>query len=116
MSRSPEGLAHRQTVQGTNAMNILYVSSSSRGSQSYSNRVAGNVLDELRARSPGATVTVRDLAREPLPHIGDDFVAATRSPNGPQTEEPRARLAQSHAPAAELLAPGPIGSAAPVIT
>ena len=96
-------------------MNILYVTSSSRGSASYSNRVARNVLDELIARSPGATVTVRDLARDPLPHIGDDFVAATRSPNGPQTDEQRALLAQSDALVDELLAADLIVIAAPMI-
>ncbi len=61
-------------------MNILLITSSSRGSASYSNRVAAEVLDELRSRDPGAAVTVRDLAREPLPHITDDFVTATRGP------------------------------------
>ncbi len=96
-------------------MNILYVTSSSRGAQSYSNRVAQNVLDELRARGPGARVTVRDLAREPLPHIGDDFVAATRSPNGPQTDEQRALLARSDALVDELLAADLIVIAAPMI-
>ena len=76
-------------------MNILHIVSSSRGNASYSNRVAGNVVDELVTRSPGATVTVRNVATDPLPHIDDDFVAATRSPNGPQTERQRALLAQS---------------------
>ena len=38
-------------------MNILYVASSSRGSASYSNRVATDVLAELRNRNPGAKVT-----------------------------------------------------------
>jgi FMN-dependent NADH-azoreductase len=96
-------------------MNILYVTSSSRGAESYSNRVAQNVLDELLARHPGAAVTVRDLAREPLPHIGDDFVAATRSPNGPQTDAQRALLAQSDALVDELLAADLIVIAAPMI-
>jgi len=96
-------------------MNILYVTSSSRGSASYSNRVAAEVLDELRARNPGAAVTVRDLAREPLPHIGDDFVAATRSPAGPQTGEQRALLAQSDALVDELFAADLIVIAAPMI-
>ena len=76
-------------------MNILYVASSSRGSASYSNRVATDGLTELRTRNPGATVTVRDLARQPLPHIDDDFVVATKSPTGPQTDRQRALLAQS---------------------
>jgi FMN-dependent NADH-azoreductase len=96
-------------------MNILYVTSSSRGSASYSNRVAAEVLDELRTRSPGASVTMRDLAGAPLPHIGDDFVAATRSPNGPQTDEQRALLAQSDALVDELFAADVIVIAAPMI-
>jgi FMN-dependent NADH-azoreductase len=96
-------------------MNILYVTSSSRGSASYSNRVAAEVLDELRTRSPGASVAMRDLARDPLPHIGDDFVAATRSPNGPQTDAQRALLAQSDALVDELFAADVIVIAAPMI-
>src|SRR5204863_8783301 len=75
--------AEANTREGTTIMNILHVTSSPRGSASYSNRVAANVLDELRARDPGATVTVRHLAQHPLPYIGDDFVTATRSANGP---------------------------------
>ena len=96
-------------------MNILYVASSSRGSASYSNRVATNVLTELRSRNPGARVTVRDLAREPLPHIDDDFVTATRGPAMPATEEQRALLARSEALVDELLAADVIVIAAPMI-
>ena len=60
-------------------MNILYVTSSSRGSASYSNRVAHQCArPNCAAAIPARRVTVRDLAREPLPHIDDDFVAATR--------------------------------------
>src|SRR3954463_11536401 len=101
--------------QRNQRMNILYVTSSSRGAESYSNRVGQNVLDELLARDLAATVTVRDLAREPLPHIGDDFVAATRAPNGPQTDNQRALLAQSDALVDELFAADLIVIAAPMI-
>jgi FMN-dependent NADH-azoreductase len=96
-------------------MNILHVTSSARGSASYSNRVAANVLDELTARNPGSTVTVRDLARDPLPHIGDDFFTATRGPNGPQTEEQRALLQRSDELVDELFAADVIVIAAPMI-
>ena len=96
-------------------MNVLHVSSSSRGSASYSNRVAQNVLDELRAREPDATVTVRDLARDPLPHIGDEFVAAIRSPNGAENDEQRALLAQSDALIDELFAADLVVIGAPMI-
>ena len=96
-------------------MNILHISSSARGNASYSNRVAGGVVGEISARNPGAAVTLRDLAREPLPHIDDDFVAATRSPAGPQTERQRTQLAQSDALVDELLAADVIVIAAPMI-
>src|SRR3954453_13720564 len=96
-------------------MNILHVTSSPRGSASYSNRVATNVLDELTARSPGPSVTVRELARDPLPHIGDDFVAATRGPNGPQTDAQRALLTRSDELVDELFAADVILIAAPMI-
>ena len=96
-------------------MNILHVTSSARGNASYSNRVAAQVIDEISARNPGATVVVRDLVREPLPHIDDDFVAATRSPAGPQTELQRAQRAQSDVLVDELVASDVVVIAAPMI-
>lgn len=96
-------------------MNILHITSSARGSASYSNRVATNVVDEISARNPGAVVTERNLATDPLPHIDDDFVAATKSAAGPQTERQRAQLAQSDALVDELLASDLIVMAAPMI-
>jgi FMN-dependent NADH-azoreductase len=96
-------------------MKILHITSSSRGTASYSNRVAAQVLDELNRGNPGATVAVRDLAGAPLAHIDDDFVAATRSPNGPQTERQRALLAQSDALVDELFAADVVVIAAPMI-
>ena len=96
-------------------MNILHVSSSARGNASYSNRVAAEVIGELKARNPGTAVALRDLARDPLPHIDDGFVAATRSPAGPQTELQRAQLAQSDALVDELFAADVVVIAAPMI-
>ena len=89
-------------------MNILHVTSSARGAASYSNRVAAEVLAELQRREPGSAVTTRDLARDPLAHIDDDFVAATKSPAGPQTESQRRQLAQSDALVDELLTFSPL--------
>ncbi len=96
-------------------MNILHISSSARRSQSYSNRVAQRVLDELRGRNPGAAVVTRDLARDPLPHIDEDFVTATRSPDGPQTDEQRALLKLSDALVDELLAADVVVIGTPMI-
>jgi FMN-dependent NADH-azoreductase len=96
-------------------MNILHVTSSPRGGASYSNRVAARVLDELRQRNPGASVITRDLARDPLPHIGEDFVAATRSPAGPQSDAQRNLLALSDTLVDELLAADIVVIATPMI-
>ncbi|MEA2985489.1 MAG: FMN-dependent NADH-azoreductase, partial [Alphaproteobacteria bacterium] len=83
--------------------NILSISTSPRGSASYSNRVADRVLDELRSTHPDARITVRDLASHPLPHIDQDFVAATRSPDGAQSNAQKAILVTSDALVDELL-------------
>jgi FMN-dependent NADH-azoreductase len=96
-------------------MNILHISSSARGSESYSNRVAASVVDELRARNPQAAVVARDLVREPLPHLTEDFVVATRSPDGPQTEAQRELLAVSDRLVDELLAADVVVIATPMI-
>ncbi|HEX4798436.1 MAG TPA: FMN-dependent NADH-azoreductase [Burkholderiales bacterium] len=54
--------------------NILFVASSSRGQQSYSYQFATHIVDDLKARHPGAKVVVRDLAKQPLPHVDEAFV------------------------------------------
>jgi FMN-dependent NADH-azoreductase len=96
-------------------MNILHITSSPRGEASYSNRVAAQVIAEVKGREGGATVTTRDLAREPLPHIDHDFVAATKSAAGPQTAAQRAQLAMSDKLVDELLAADMVVIAAPMI-
>lgn len=66
--------------------NILLLLSSPRGDASLSTRVARKLVDRLKAEHPGATVTVRDLAGDPPPHLGADFLggmgaaAEARSP------------------------------------
>lgn len=83
---------------------ILFLTSSLNGSASYSNRAAASLIDQLQQEYPGAAVTHRDLAQDSLPHIDEDFVAATRSAGGPQTERQRALLERSDALVDELLA------------
>jgi FMN-dependent NADH-azoreductase len=82
---------------------ILYLTSSPSGSHSYSNRVAERLLSELRQGDPNSQVTHRDLARNPLPHIDEDFVYATRAPGGPVTQRQRDLLALSNTLVDELL-------------
>jgi FMN-dependent NADH-azoreductase len=95
--------------------NILFLTSSPRGSASYSSQVALALLRKLRDSEPSAEVVVRDLARTPLPHIDDDFVVATRSADGPQTAAQKATAVQSDALVDELIAADTVVIAAPMI-
>jgi FMN-dependent NADH-azoreductase len=84
--------------------NVLFLTSSPRGQDSYSNRAAGRLIDEIKRDTPNATIVHRDLAIDPLPHIDQDFVAATRSPEGPRTATQHESSARSDALIDELLA------------
>jgi FMN-dependent NADH-azoreductase len=95
--------------------NILFISSSPRGSASYSNQIAESVIRDLRNNDRNAKLMVRDLAHVPLPHIDEDFVIATRGADGPQTQRQHAILAQSDALIDELLAADIVVIAAPMI-
>lgn len=54
---------------------ILLITSSPRA-ESYSTKVARSLAEKLATRAPDSTLIVRDLTREPLPHIDDRFVVA----------------------------------------
>lgn len=95
--------------------NILFVTSSPRGNASYSNQIANQVIEKLREADPAAHLIVRDLTQNPLPHIDDDFVTATRGPNGPQNDKQRELLATSNALVDELFAADTVVIAAPMI-
>jgi FMN-dependent NADH-azoreductase len=62
--------------------NILFVSSSPRGAESYSHQVARKVVDGLTSRHPEANVVERDVAKQPLPHIGEDFIGGMAATAG----------------------------------
>jgi FMN-dependent NADH-azoreductase len=83
---------------------ILFLTTSPRGGASYSNRVAARVLEELRRAHPESRVTVRDLAKNPLPHIDEDFVTGIFVPADRLNAEQRERLAVSDLLIDELLA------------
>ena len=53
--------------------NILLVLGSPLGRTSYSHQIARRIVDDLKSRHPAATVVVRNLAKEPLPQVSEDF-------------------------------------------
>jgi FMN-dependent NADH-azoreductase len=94
---------------------ILCLTSSPRRDTSYSNLVAARLLKELRIVHPDAAVTIRDVAGNPLPHIDDDFVTATRSVAGARTSRQRELVEQSDILVDELLQADTIVIAAAMI-
>ena len=82
---------------------ILFLTSSPRGGASYSNRVAARVLENLGRAHPESRLTVRDLAKDPLPHIDENFVTGIFSPTDRLSAEQRERLAVSDHLIEELL-------------
>jgi FMN-dependent NADH-azoreductase len=94
---------------------ILCLTSSPRRDTSYSNLVAARLLKELRIVHPDAGVTIRDLAGNPLPHIDEDFVTATRSVAGARSSRQQALVEQSDILVDELLQADTIVIAAAMI-
>ncbi|QED22954.1 FMN-dependent NADH-azoreductase [Candidatus Deianiraea vastatrix] len=66
-------------------MKILYITSSPMGEKSNSRAVASKLLDALKAK--GATITERDLAKNPVPHINIDNINAFRTPSEQRDEK-----------------------------
>lgn len=66
-------------------MKLLHVDSSVLGDQSVSRELTAAIVTRWRAAMPGLEVTVRDLARDPLPHLsaaslaGEDALEAARA-------------------------------------
>lgn len=66
---------------------ILYILTSVMGEGSKSRDVANTLVESLKSDHPGAVVTVRDLAAEPVPHLSATTLGAFFAP------------AESHSPA-----------------
>lgn len=60
-------------------MNVLIVTSSAQGEKSVSGRLAATFADQLRAARPEAEIVVRDVGRDPIPHLTETNVAGIRA-------------------------------------
>jgi len=93
---------------------ILLITSSPR-LQSHSTKVARALADKLATRAPNSAVTVRDLTREPLPHIDDSFATGRALPADKLTPAQKDVLALSDKLLNELFAADTIIIAAGMI-
>jgi FMN-dependent NADH-azoreductase len=59
-------------------MKLLHLDSSIMGPHSVSRLLSARVVEQLRQEVPGLSVTYRDLAATPIPHLSGPYVAVTR--------------------------------------
>ncbi len=89
-------------------MNILQINSSARswsnGQGSQSTRLANELVAELRAKNPAATLTVRDLTANPHPALDEATLGALFTPAEARSAEQHARVALDTALIAEVQA------------
>jgi FMN-dependent NADH-azoreductase len=60
-------------------MNILHIDTSPR-TESFSRQLSAEIVGKLIELAPGATISRRDLAAVPLPHVAPDYAYTLSSP------------------------------------
>ena len=93
---------------------LLFITSSPGGRRSYSHQIARGIVDDLKIREPGMRVVVRDVAKDPLPHVTDDFASSRALPPDQRDAVAARTLALSDALVAELQAADVIVIAVPM--
>jgi FMN-dependent NADH-azoreductase len=83
---------------------ILLVTSSPRGEESLSTKIANEFVDKLKAQDAGATVTHRDLGKNPIAHLDTVTTSAIKKQPADRTADETAAVAESDTLTAELLA------------
>ena len=85
-------------------MKVLQINASARREGANSTKLANRITERLLAANPGATVTVRDLAAEPLPVLDEVALGALFTPAEQRSAEQVALAARFDAAIAELQA------------
>lgn len=83
-------------------MNILQINSSARTDGSQSTRLANALTARLLERHTGASLTVRDLARQPHPALDEEALQALFTPAEARDESQHARVAKDDALISEI--------------
>ena len=94
-------------------MNLLHIDASVLGDNSVSRKISAAIVERLTTADPGATVTYRDLAAEPLPHLTGAQLAANMGAPPPSPEH-EAHLGVAQAALAEFLAADVVVIGAPM--
>ena len=93
-------------------MNILILTSSAQGEASVSSKLALSFAQQAQSAHPGAHITLRDVGRNPIPHLTEETVAGVRAE--PTTEAELATRALSDELLDEIRAADTIVIASPM--
>jgi FMN-dependent NADH-azoreductase len=81
---------------------ILHIISSPKGQNSFSIKLGNAIIDKIKAANPGSTVAVKDLTKNPFPHLEEATLAAFYTPTENQTPENKEALKNSDQAIAEI--------------
>lgn len=95
-------------------MNILHVISSPRKGASGSIQLATGIIEKLQAANPGSTVTVRDVATDPFPHLEEAKLQSLGTPPEKRTPEQQQAARHSDDAIAEVMAADVVVIGAPL--
>jgi FMN-dependent NADH-azoreductase len=95
-------------------MNILHIDSSILGEGSVSRALGARLVETLRPKNPGATVTYRDLASTPLNHLSGSLFAARSVEDDQRSADQKADVAASDRAMADFLAADVVVIGAPM--
>src|SRR6201986_5673352 len=100
--------------KGARMPNLLHIDSSIQGERSISRTLSARAAARWRELNPEGTVTYRDLATDPLPHMGPAGAEARFVPPAPHNEAQAASGALSTDLIGEVLAADPVLLGLPV--
>ena len=83
---------------------LLHIDSSPRGERSRSRRFTREFVEAWKQVHPNDTVTYRDIGRNPVPHINEQWIAAGYTPAEQRTPELWQAIEKSDRLVDELLA------------
>ncbi|WP_193077398.1 FMN-dependent NADH-azoreductase, partial [Pseudomonas lundensis] len=93
---------------------VLIIESSARQQDSFSRQLTRQFISQWQAAHPADLITVRDVARNPVPHLDANLLGGWMKPEEQRSEAEQASLQRSNELTDELLAADVLVMAAPM--
>jgi FMN-dependent NADH-azoreductase len=85
-------------------MNVLHISSSIFGESGNSSNLAAHFLSQIQTKHPNANITIRDLSRDPVPHLTAETFQANITPKDKRSAQQQSLAELGDTLVEELLA------------